>query len=280
MKVISILVGILCAFSLKFIGWCLALISSVCGLSLDNPTLRLISCIIWIVAVSAVVLIFKKDCRKVFRFRIYKKNAETRVQKIISFALAFVLGISLNRILTVIVNLIPLPEKIVVAEAESVATATNSGNFFVIIFAVWILGPIIEELSYRGLSYYFIEKGSKRAVAVIITSVLFAVAHGNLLQGVYAFIAALISCMLIRFAGSVTAGITFHIGFNASNFLLSLLLSGDVDDTVKLISDIIFAAVFIGALSAIYLISKINEESRTTDQNANENSIYIDRSGL
>lgn len=78
-----------------------------------------------------------------------------------------------------------------------------------------ILGPVAEELTFRGMTLYFAEKFTKRFwLANIFQAVLFGLFHGNLIQGVYAFALGLIMGWIYKQFHSLYASIWFHIFFN------------------------------------------------------------------
>ena len=62
------------------------------------------------------------------------------------------------------------------------------GGVWLLLIAVCVLAPLIEELSMRGKGIYYFRKAfGKRAgtaVAVILTSLLFAILHGNIIQAI------------------------------------------------------------------------------------------------
>lgn len=81
-------------------------------------------------------------------------------------------------------------------------------------FAVVVGAPIAEELAFRGLGYSLLERFGS-AVAIVGSSVAFALAHG--LVEAFPVIAALGIGLAIlrRQTGSVVPGMLLHGGFNA-----------------------------------------------------------------
>lgn len=99
-------------------------------------------------------------------------------------------------------------------EIAGVGEITVSG----ILYGV-ILGPIAEELVFRGLTLHYAQKFTKRFwLANIFQAVLFGIMHMNLMQGIYAFALGLIIGWLYKKFKTLYAPICFHIIFNGLAF--------------------------------------------------------------
>lgn len=94
--------------------------------------------------------------------------------------------------------------------------------FFVTI-AVGILGPFIEELIFRGLVYRRARDYFGFVPAVLISAALFALIHGNMQQGVFAFFAGIFLALLYEHYGTIAAPVIFHVFNN-----LYAQFSGDI----------------------------------------------------
>lgn len=80
---------------------------------------------------------------------------------------------------------------------------------------VVILGPIAEELTFRGVTMYYARKFTNRFwLANLIQSVLFGVMHLNLVQGIYAAILGLVIGWVYHRFRSLYACIFMHMFFN------------------------------------------------------------------
>lgn len=269
--ILNVLRGLLMAVSFSAVGWIVTAALHSMGIEFDNPSLRIISAAIWAVVVLVITFLSKQSIRESFRISFATENKITTGQKIISVILAFLFGVSLNRIITIIVDLFPVSTKLLSAEAQSTAQATASKNIWVIIIAVWIVAPIVEEFIFRGKAYWYFEKSIGRIPAVLITSLIFAVLHGNLLQGIYTFVAALFCCMFTRIMGNVFTGMFAHIGFNASNIILAVTLTSP-GKNIQMAVDIIMIVVCVLSFAGIILTSKLNAKEKVET----EQSIYID----
>lgn len=93
----------------------------------------------------------------------------------------------------------------------------NSKSPVSIIFIILII-PIVEELLFRGTVQKPLEKYGK-FFAIIISSLVFAIYHGNLIQGIYAFICGL----LLGFTASeysLKYSVFLHIFHNISSVIV------------------------------------------------------------
>lgn len=269
--ILNVLRGLLMAVSFSAVGWIVTAALHSMGLEFDNPSMRIISAAIWAVVVSVITFLSRQSFKESFRISFDTGKTITSGQKVISIILAFLFGVSLNRIITIIVDLFPVSTKLLSAEAQSTAQATASENVWIIIISVWIVAPIVEEFIFRGKAYWYFEKSIGRIPAVIITSLIFAVLHGNLLQGIYAFIAALFCCMFTRIMGNVFTGMFAHVGFNASNVILAVTLTAPAKN-IQTAVDIIMVVVCVLSFAGIILTSRLN----VTEKETAEQSIYID----
>lgn len=105
------------------------------------------------------------------------------------------------------------------------------GNVTVaMVLYVVILGPILEELIFRGLTFYYAKKFTKSFwIANVIQAVFFGIMHGNLVQGAYAFILGLFLGWVYEKFQSLYATIWMHIGYNfLGSGILSLVFGEDV----------------------------------------------------
>ncbi len=109
-------------------------------------------------------------------------------------------------------------------------------------FALVLVAPIVEELIFRGFLYQKLKtvirsekstspKNSRRSeiisivIATLLTSLLFAIMHGQWNVGVNVFVMSIALCILREITGSTYAGILMHIIKNLVAFYI-LFLAG------------------------------------------------------
>ena len=81
--------------------------------------------------------------------------------------------------------------------------------------------PVVEELIFRGLAYKRMREYASPLMAGITTSMLFAVFHGNLVQGVYAFLLGALLCYVYEKYHSFWAPVLLHAAANVISVLAS-----------------------------------------------------------
>ena len=150
-----------------------------------------------------------------------------------SLAIGTFLGIFFNSFLNLIGE--RLPEKWMQENQESV-DAFNGGSTFVALLATVIAAPIVEELLFRGFIYNALKKIMNTLpnhlnaishrisifLSALITSVLFGIYHGNILQALYAGIISFVMIWLYEQSGSLLANILFHGAFNFSGIFTAM----------------------------------------------------------
>ena len=88
------------------------------------------------------------------------------------------------------------------------------GNIFVEILMIGIIAPIGEELAFRGLAYRRMRDYMPAWLSIILSSVIFGVYHGNLIQGIYAFILGLVLAYVYEKFKNILAPILVHAAAN------------------------------------------------------------------
>lgn len=89
------------------------------------------------------------------------------------------------------------------------------GGPAILIFAVNIavLQPVIEELVFRGVVFNSMRRFGD-SFALLISSILFALFHGNLAQAPNAFVVGLVLGYFVLCTGSLWTGIIIHVVYN------------------------------------------------------------------
>lgn len=99
------------------------------------------------------------------------------------------------------------------------------------ILEVVIIGPIVEELIFRGLIYNRIKRMTKIIPAAIISALLFGIFHGNFLQGIYGFIFGLATVFVYEKYKTMAALILFHMSGNLISVILQYVTNNTGVDT-------------------------------------------------
>lgn len=160
---------------------------------------------------------------------IFKVKKEKPIQKVsgvetikyLGFGVLFNLMISF--ILHIVNGIIPTSANL---ELEAMTNTIMSGNFFIVLLSVGILGPIVEELVFR---YGVFKQLSKinYLFALIISSCLFGIMHMNLVQSTYAMLLGFLFAFVYYKTNNLIYPILLHIGINSSSVIASKLFVSD-----------------------------------------------------
>mgnify|MGYP002530556847 CR=1 FL=1 len=130
--------------------------------------------------------------------------------------LAFAMQYVINYLMAGIDVLMPdaLEAYVEMMEQAGIGEILVAGILYVV-----ILGPIAEELCFRGVTLFYAQKGAGRFwIANIIQAAAFGIMHMNLVQGLYAFVLGLILGWVYHRCHSLYASIWLHMFFNALSF--------------------------------------------------------------
>lgn len=87
-----------------------------------------------------------------------------------------------------------------------------------------ILGPILEELLFRGIVYNKLKEFNSPMRAIILTSLLFGFFHFNLINMIYGFLVSFILIFLYERYNSIVCPIIMHISLNLTSVLMVNLI--------------------------------------------------------
>ena len=90
-----------------------------------------------------------------------------------------------------------------------------SGGIVMQILATCVGAPLAEELLFRGLLYGRLRKILKVVPAMLISSLMFGIIHGNIIQGIYATLIGLICAYVYEKFKSIWAPIILHAAANS-----------------------------------------------------------------
>ena len=100
----------------------------------------------------------------------------------------------------------------------------SDNNLIVSIISIGIIGPILEELVFRGITYNRLKLITSKWKAIMITSLLFGIFHGNIVQFIYTFIFSIILTYIYDYEKNIFAPIIMHVSANISTILLMLFI--------------------------------------------------------
>ena len=166
--------------------------------------LTTLSSLVTIFAVCLFFLVQKKVIADEIWFKPVKNSA---------LGLAALFGAAAQPVITVGVNFVPWPESWVesLSVLNEVLVEEPLGWQ---VLAVAFLGPITEELIFRGLVYTRLRRASSPIVAAVLSSIAFGAIHGNMIQFFYAAAFGIVMALLMERYHSILPCLIVHIFFN------------------------------------------------------------------
>lgn len=125
-------------------------------------------------------------------------------------------------------------------------------------FYVLLLGPISEEMIFRGAMLDHLYLAFPFWIANLLQATLFGVYHGNLIQGLYAFALGLVLGLIRRSTGTVLASMVTHMIFNATSYVLQWIFPSGKQYTFYLFILILGIAIPCFVCSLWYTIHTTN----------------------
>ncbi len=162
-----------------------------------------------LITIPIIALVFYSDYKKEKASGIIaEKAAAWKYVLVLLMAAAMTLGLN---------NLILLSKIDKVSERYTqTITQAYSVPFFIQILILGILSPVCEELVFRGMIYKRLRYDLPMYMAMISSAMIFAVTHGNVVQGLYAFTMGMVFCYMYEQYGSLKAPVFAHV---TANFL-------------------------------------------------------------
>lgn len=120
-------------------------------------------------------------------------------------------------ILNAVVSLTNITDTI--TSYSKVSERIYSGNILLVEIQTVLLAPLSEELFFRGVLYQGLIPCVGKIAAAIVSLLFFGLLHGNLLQGIYAFIMGITIIFLYERFQSLWACIFFHVIANFISFI-------------------------------------------------------------
>lgn len=112
---------------------------------------------------------------------------------------------------------------------STMLSLSSSLPYPVMLLLAAVLPAFIEEISTRGIILSGF-KGMLAFPAAIVNGLIFAILHGNIQQGLYAFVLGFIFVYLVNAAGSIAASMTAHFIVNATFVTMIYAMSGIYDN--------------------------------------------------
>lgn len=194
-------------FSLCFYGLH-TIIETIAGAEWAAINVRLITTICMaIAAVGLFIVLDKKDLFEEKKLSFWK------------LALTVVVGAVTSLGFNKLISFIPW-RKIPIEGASVDIEVMFAIPLWLVMIAFSIVTPICEELLFRGGIYSNLKKVMPVPVAIIMTSAIFGIYHGNLQQGLYAFVMSILITLFYEKGKNIIYPIVFHA---SANLIVSII---------------------------------------------------------
>lgn len=234
-----------------FFGTVIGVIYSIAPVLSYTTVVSLSSVLSAIATLCAIWLIIKLRKRKVDEVLNVRKIGAP------SYPLLALLGVSSSCVLSLIMALIPFPEKWMESYAEkSDAIMQNS---FLMFLATVIFAPVTEEIIFRGLAYKQLKHGMPRWAAIIVISAVFGVMHGTVIWAFYTTLfGALLAWVYDRY-DSILACITMHMAFNLFG-VLAMYINRLPEVALGALS-MLLIVLFLPCVVGVYFLTGLNKQN-------------------
>lgn len=161
---------------------------------------------------------------------------------------------------------------------ENIVTAISDEvlamPMWVMIFAIGIFGPFIEEVVFRGVILQTYQRTGRIVGSIILSSILFGMMHMNFNQFAYGVVMGVMFALLVEATGSVLTSFIAHATFNTIEVVMMFLTEDAVDEATEYLDEMgmdfgaapeigyaiyLLAAVVIFTTIAIFIVRKISE---------------------
>lgn len=188
-------------------------------------------------ALLAIILFglwFLKDQNKSVNDLIIRRISLKRTCHLIAFGISACIFVN---------NLIELSKlNLIFSGMNEVNTALYVPSYKLQILAIGIVIPIAEELVFRGMIYRRVRDICDFKRAAMISAFVFGVSHGNVVQGLYAFVIGMSLAWVYEEYHSILAPILLHVTVNLCSIWMTFLM-GKYEAINKGISFIIMTTI-------------------------------------
>lgn len=214
-----------------------------------------------LVSIPIMYLLMKKDYEypvnprrkeRTFQLKAYLKKVDVKRLNI-PIIVGATAAMGVGRFITM------LPFDGILGNYKTVQENIGKSSVWMQLLVLGILTPILEELLFRGVIYKRLKMYYEVTVAAYIAAIIFAIAHFNLIQGIYAFIVGIVLMYVYEKSGNLVAPIVMHGVANIVTVIMGVNpISRFIDShiVVRILVSVAMIAVFVMA------VLKINEKNR------------------
>ncbi|OSB09047.1 CPBP family intramembrane glutamic endopeptidase [Paraclostridium bifermentans] len=157
-------------------------------------------------------------------------------------------GITLSIVMSILINflveLFPSYEQV----SNKITSQTNS---ILNVICMVVLIPIYEEIIFRGVIFNHLKENYKIGTAIVVQALLFGIAHGNIVQGIYAFILGIVLALMYMYFNSIYSNIMLHMIFNLFGGVIDLKLYNLNEFTYYILATICFVFLIVASYKMV-----------------------------
>ena len=196
---------------------------------------------------ASIAFVLSITCYIFYRIVFTKREPEVRISKPTGIIYAIILGFGAGGISSIWLNIIYyladhsafLAKQ--VKGFDTLYDDMEKGPYIWLFLAIVVVGPIIEEILFRGIIFSSFENVTEISwLPVIVTGVMFGVWHGSFIQGVYTAVVGIILTYYMKKCRSLVL-VAFAHGVN--NLSGTLPPSLDTDFTNTLLNVIAYMCI-------------------------------------
>ena len=183
-----------------------------------------------VVAIPVIFTDYKKDLMMTGRYGM--KNPITSVQikqVLVIIGITICLSVGLNNI----ISMSPLVQ--MSEEYQNASDAFYGSTFGLELLGSALITPFLEELLHRGIVFGRLRRRMDMWPAVIVSALVFAVLHFNIVQFIFAFLLGIVFALFVEKTGHLFPAIIAHVVANGIAVIRTEtgFLQGTVDGSVS-----------------------------------------------
>lgn len=173
----------------------------------------------------------------------------------VCFAVGLCLRIPTDSLRGVLESVAPTPETVLLAQAQLLQHDTLA-QVVVLVLVLAIVGPLVEELFYRGALFGPLVKSRGLGGALTLTALAFVVTHGQWRDYPSLLLVALILGYVRGASGSLLPALALHSAFNLS--AIWVLVKGMASATEPLVvSPVVTGLAWLAVVALLFLAHRI-----------------------
>ncbi|KIR01994.1 CAAX amino terminal protease family protein [Lachnospiraceae bacterium TWA4] len=145
----------------------------------------------------------------------------------------------------------------IAANSQGFEEATSilfSGSVAIQVFGIGVLIPIVEEMIFRGLVYRRAGDQFSMMQAMVVSSLIFGLLHGNIVQGIYGVVLGFLLCLVYERFHDLKAAILMHMGANLIVILGSATNALNFIYSGQIVFFVVTAMMCLVIIGGVYLL--------------------------